>query len=233
MWCTCHTTLSPPLLNPICQASATNLSHFTQMSGVIATVVLWPTLCMAAKSCAPSPPPRSNHSAMLRLGRCTPSTLRAHTMTSCSLLSLQWVSMACCALVSWSGWTTSLYKTTVRSSNDPQWHCHQTGFPVTKPQSRPVLWRKLGRGAVLRCWLWRLIPKWPQNTSESRFPRKPGISDFILFLKQPQNILEIQFLGFLGNSESIPFLNDLGTLRKFGFLDFSDSLETRNPEQRN
>ena len=71
-----------------------------------------------SKSCAPSPPPGSDHLAVLRLGRCTPSTLRARTITSCSLLSLQWVSTACCALVSWSGQTTSLYKTTVRSSND-------------------------------------------------------------------------------------------------------------------
>ena len=71
------------------------------------------------------------------------------------------------------------------------------------------------------------------NSSESRFPRKPGNSDFILFLKQPQNISEIRFLGFFGNSESIPFLNDLGTLRKSGFLDFSDSSETWNPEHGN
>ena len=71
------------------------------------------------------------------------------------------------------------------------------------------------------------------NSSESRFPRKPGNSDFILFLKQPRNISESRFLRFFGNLETIPFLNDLGTLRKSGFLDFSDSSETRNPEHGN
>ena len=71
------------------------------------------------------------------------------------------------------------------------------------------------------------------NSSESRFPQKPGNSDFILFLKQPQNISEIRFLRFFGNSESIPFLNDLETLQKSGFLDFSDSSETQNPEHGN
>ena len=81
--------------------------------------------------------------------------------------------------------------------------------------------------------LWRLVPEWPRNTSESRFPQKPRNSDFILFLKQRWNISEIQFLGFLRNLESIPFLNDLGTLWKFGFLDFLDSSETQNPKHRN
>ena len=71
------------------------------------------------------------------------------------------------------------------------------------------------------------------NSSESWFPWKPGNSDFILFLKQPRNILEIWFLGFLGNSETIPFLNDLGTLWKSSFLDFSDSLETQKPKHGN
>ena len=58
-------------------------------------------------------------------------------------------------------------------------------------------------GALLHQWgVWSLIHKWPQNSLESRFPWKPRNSDFILFLKQPRNLLENWFRGFLRNSES-------------------------------